>query len=265
MQIPSVVCRNRLALMSLVHFEFDQNLRDLLPSGHPSEAVPVEFTGPQSAKHLLEALGIPHTEIRTVVRGNQNLGLSYLPADGDVLEVAGINSQTMLDEPRFILDGHLGRLAAGLRMLGLDCAYENQAADANLARVACRENRVLLSRDRRLLMRKAVTQGYLVRSLEPDAQLTAVCLRFDLLRWFLPFRRCMRCNSLLQPAAKSSVVDRLLPLTRRYYDVFRVCRNCSNIYWAGSHMAAMHAKIDRLCEVLRGTVPQSNRLDDGRS
>lgn len=248
--------------MPAVRFEFDPNLRALLSSGHSNAAIVIEFSGPQSTKHLLESLGIPHTEIHTVAREEQDLGLAYLPSDGDVLRIFGIWSQHMSDEPRFVLDGHLGRLAADLRMLGLDCAYENQASETDLARIASFDNRILLSRDRRLLMRKAVRQGYLVRSLEPDEQLPEVCTRFDLLSWFRPFRRCIRCNSLLEPAPKSSVVDRLLPLTRRYYQDFRVCRNCAQIYWAGSHMPAMQAKIDRLCEILRHTQSPPDQPDD---
>jgi uncharacterized protein with PIN domain len=67
-------------------------------------------------------------------------------------------------EPRFLLDNHLGRLAATLRMLGFDALYRNDYQDEELARVAQAEGRILLTRDRRLLMRSAVASGYWVRS-----------------------------------------------------------------------------------------------------
>ena len=46
----------------------------------------------------------------------------------------------------FVADGHLGRLARNLRLLGFDVAYDPQADDRQLLRVMERENRALLTR-----------------------------------------------------------------------------------------------------------------------
>jgi hypothetical protein len=83
---------------------------------------------------------------------------------------------------RFLLDVHVGRLAAYLRMAGFDALYSNQASDPELAAIVAREGRVLLTRDRYLLMRTAVDRGYWVRSTEPKQQLLEVVKRFDLAR-----------------------------------------------------------------------------------
>ena len=82
--------------------------------------------------------------------------------------------------PRFVLDGHLGRLARYLRMLGFDTRYDNRAADDELARLSADENRILLTRDRGLLKRSVVRLGYLVRDDDPRRQLGEVCRSYGL-------------------------------------------------------------------------------------
>ena len=47
-----------------------------------------------------------------------------------------------LREPRFVLDGHLGRLAAYLRMLGFDVLWQRQPSDTDLARKSADERRI---------------------------------------------------------------------------------------------------------------------------
>ena len=69
-----------------------------------------------------------------------------------------------LRDPRFVLDVHLGRLAAYLRMLGFDTLYQNRCADDCLAEVARNERRILLTRDVGLLKRGSVTHGYYLRA-----------------------------------------------------------------------------------------------------
>jgi len=66
-------------------------------------------------------------------------------------------------ERRFVLDNHLGRLAAYLRMLGFDSLYRNDYHDEELARISANQQRTLLTRDRGLLKRNIVVHGYLVR------------------------------------------------------------------------------------------------------
>jgi uncharacterized protein with PIN domain len=63
----------------------------------------------------------------------------------------------MDDEPiRLLVDGMLGTLAKWLRLLGYDTAYDNVASDAELARQARAEGRVLLTRDRELSKRRGL-------------------------------------------------------------------------------------------------------------
>lgn len=195
--------------MKQVRFEFAPSLRPLLAPPLRGGAVDLRFTGPQTAKHLIESLGIPHTEIGELRLDGKMVGLGYLVHDGDRLEV---NAETRVEvgagEPRFVLDGHLGRLASHLRMLGLDCLYNSAFEDEELARVSAEEERILLTRDRRLLMRKLVTRGYLLRSLDMQEQLREVVERYALWRWVKPFQRCLRCNHPLEAVSKEAVINR---------------------------------------------------------
>jgi uncharacterized protein with PIN domain len=231
--------------MSAAHFLFHGRLRDFLHPDQRGQSIRVEFHGRQSIKHLAESLGVPHPEIGRIEINSQEGLLNTITQDGDQVQVHPIPNGYAA-EPRFLLDNHLGRLAAYLRMLGFDCLYQNDFRDDELAEILQTEERVLLTRDRRLLMRKVVTHGYCPRSLDSLEQLTEVVERFDLAGRIIPFQRCLRCNHPLEPVAKEEVCDRLEPLTRLYFDEFRICPACKQIYWKGSHFEKMQGIIAKL-------------------
>jgi len=203
--------------MSAAYLLFFGRLKDFLPRDQRDQAISVDFRGRQSLKHLAESLGVPHPEIGQVQVNGQEGTLNTITEDGDRVEFHSIPNGCPV-APRFILDNHLGRLAAYLRMLGFDCLYQNDYGDEELAETAQREGRILLTRDRRLLMRKAGTHGYCPRSLDPTEQLAEVLERFKLAEQMIPFHRCLRCNHPLEPVAKEAVLDRLEPLTKLYFD-----------------------------------------------
>jgi uncharacterized protein with PIN domain len=233
--------------MKVARFRFDAGLRALLQRSHAEGEFDYRFNGPQSAKHLIESVGIPHTEIGAIVVGAAAVGMGYLVQDRDTVDVFGnAPSPISAEEPRFVIDGHLGRLAAHLRMLGFDCLYENESDDAALAARSADEARILLTRDRRLLMRKSVERGYLLRSLDPHEQLLETLRRYGLGPWIKPFQRCLRCNHPLEAISKEAVLDRLEPLTKLYFNEFRICPACRQIYWKGSHFERMQRLIASL-------------------
>ena len=242
--------------MKTAWFEFDKALAGLLDRSRRSGAFELSFSGPQSVKHLVESLGVPHTEIGEIECGGRQVDLHYQVQSGDAIKVHSVPpSRAPGEEPRFILDGHLGRLNSSLRMLGFDCLYEGAAEDEVLAKLAIAEGRTLLTRDRHLLMRKTILLGYLVRSLDPSEQLIEVTRRFGLSPMFHPLQRCIRCNTLLQPVEKQAVLDRLQPLTRRYFDIFRICPHCGQVYWKGSH-------VDRMLRVIAKLRSEASRESD---
>jgi uncharacterized protein with PIN domain len=153
---------------------------------------------------------------------------------------------------KFVTDGHLGALTRNLRLLGFDVAYEQNADDRQLLEVMARENRALLTRDRRLLMHGIVQHGYCPRSQNADEQAIEVVRRFDLSELIAPFTRCLRCNAPLEEAAKADVIDELEPLTKIYYDQFRRCPGCKQIYWSGSHFPKLQKRIEEIRSRVQG-------------
>jgi uncharacterized protein len=185
----------------------------------------------QTVKACVEALGVPHVEVGTVEANGTAADLSRLVDPGDVVDVHPAKQAAA----RFALDGHLGRLARYLRLVGLDVTHRQGIDDAEVVALAVAEARTVLTRDRELLMRKALTSGYWVRNTEPRLQLREVVSRFGLEDRLAPFTRCMACNGLLEDVDKEKIAHRLEPGTRRSYDAFRRCTSCGQVFWAGAH------------------------------
>jgi len=248
--------------VSAARFRFYAELNDFLPDENWGKELTRNFSVSGSVKDFVESFGVPHTEVDLVLANGNPVDFSYLVRDGDrvsvypVFESLDISSVSRvrpapLRALRFLLDVHVGRLAAYLRMAGFDALYGNQSSDAELAGIVAGEGRVLLTRDRYLLMRTAVDRGYWVRSTEPKQQLLEVVRRFDLASSMRPFTRCLACNSLLEDASRESVWERLPPKIREK-DAFRVCRNCQRVYWEGSHHERMSKLLSWVKQALRG-------------
>jgi hypothetical protein len=158
-----------------------------------------------------------------------------------VVEVSAVLRPQRVPPGGFLLDVGLGALARRLRLLGLDAAWSNDAADADLAARAAAEERVLLTQDRGLLMRRGV-RGALVRGSRPDDQLADVVDRFAVEP--APLTRCTACGARLEPVPKAEVTDLLPAGTRRTYDDFSRCPACGRLYWRGAHAR----RIDQLVE-----------------
>jgi uncharacterized protein with PIN domain len=243
--------------MKRAYVRFYAQLNDFLPPSQKQKTARYAFDVSGSVKDIIESMGVPHTEVDLILANSEPVDFAYLVQDGDTISVyptfQSLDISPLLrlrPEPlreiRFVADTHLGRLAAYLRMLGFDTLYRRDCADEELARVSAADRRILLTRDRGLLMRNIVTRGYCLRETDPARQLVEVMQCFDVMPWVAPFRRCMHCNALLRPVAKESVVDRLLPETQRYYDEFFLCPACDRIYWKGSHYRRMQRFIDRV-------------------
>lgn len=229
-----------------VWFHFDGELNDFLPLEQRNTEFETVVGATDTLKHVIESLGVPHTEV-ALVKVNGNLGaLSQQAAAADHIQVFPHIEPVRIVNIRFALDGHLGRLAAYLRMLGFDTWYDRFADDPQLACVSKAQSRVLLTRDVGLLKRREVELGYCVRSDKPHQQLREVTRRFALLPHLSPFQRCMDCNAPLDPVAKTEIAHLLPPHTRETKNEFSQCRDCRKIFWRGSHHARMLGWIEDL-------------------
>ena len=215
-----------------------------------------ELSERTSIKDAVEACGVPHTEVDLILVNGQPVDFGDVLESSAVVEVYPVDSQRItvftenrlqvLDIGRFVADGHLGKLVRDLRLLGIDVAYDPAAEDRQLVEIAVNQNRALLTRDRRLLMHAVLRHGAYLRSQNPFEQTLEVIRRFQLGSVWIPFSRCLRCNGPLQPVAKTAVIDRLEPLTRKYYEQFRNCSGCGQIYWSGSHFDKLRDRVEKL-------------------
>jgi uncharacterized protein len=252
--------------MPWVSIRFYAELGDFLPAGRRQVAFAHAVKEHVSVKDLVESLGVPHTEVDLILVNGESVEFSYRVQDGDRISVYPMFESLditpllrvrpqPLREPRFVLDTHLGKLAGYLRLLGFDTLYRNDYPDPLLVQISHREGRILLTRDRGVLKHRLVTHGYYVWETDPTCQVVEVLRRFDLAGAVAPFRRCMRCNGLLEPVAKERITDQLQPKTRLYYDEFRQCAGCGRVYWKGSH----HERMQRFVE---STLSQVQQIGD---
>jgi len=213
-----------------------------------------------SVKDIIEACGIPHTEVDLLLINGSPVDFSAVLAQDVVIEVYSPtqrrstffpeNHLQVRDLRKFVADGHLGKLVRDLRLLGIDVIYDRAAEDHELIKIAGSQDRALLTRDRRLLMHSAVRNGYYLRSQNPLQQTVEILGRFNLASVLTPFTRCLLCNALLEPAEKEKIIGQLEPLTKVYYDQFRRCLGCGQVYWSGSHFE----KLQRRIELIRSRV-----------
>ncbi len=241
--------------MSQAKFQFFGDLNSFLKPTYREKLFVYSFKGTPAIKHLIESLRIPHTEVGKILVNNLQVDLTYLVQLDDHIQVFPITNMLdgdtqqldlieLSEEKKFLLDNHLGRLAVYMRMLGFDVNYRNDYQDDELVSIARAERRILLTRDRGLLMRSVITKGYYIRNKDPKQQINEVLKRFNLFLHIDPFHRCLRCNSPLNPVDKENVENRLQPLTQKYYNEFHICPSCDQIYWKGSHYKRMLQLVD---------------------
>lgn len=232
--------------MAQVQLRFYEELNDFLAPELRKRDFMHDFGRRTSVKDMIESFGVPHTEVEIILVNGQSVDFSHIVQDGERISVypmfEGLDVTPLLRlrpqplrTPRFIIDTNLGRLAGYLRLLGFDCLYRNDYADRAVAETAQREQRTVLTRDRALLQHRIIDRGYFVREVRPRFQVKEVLARFDLYRLIKPFSRCTRCNGELRDVDKATIVDRLEPKTKKYFDAFRLCTGCRQIYWQGSH------------------------------
>jgi uncharacterized protein with PIN domain len=241
-----------------VRLEFFGDLQFFLRRDHRGQSMVRSLNEKTSIKDVIESCGVPHPEVDLILANGipalfshqleQETALAVYPVatpleffPGDRLQARHLAS--------FVADGHLGKLARDLRLLGFDVAYERNPTDAQLLETMSRERRALLTRDRRLLMHAVVQDGFYPRSQNPEEQTAEVLRRFELGRRVAPFTRCLACNIPLVSVPKADVFAQLEPLTKKYYQDFRRCPGCGKIYWPGSHFAKLQARITRLLAV----------------
>ena len=243
--------------MKTVCFRFYEELNDFLPQDKRKRRFEHKFVDRASVKDVIESIGVPHSEIDLILVNGASVGYDYIVDDGDDVSVypefESIDISSLqhlrpepLRVPRFVLDVHLGTLARYLRMMGFDSIYANNFADEEIVKISAEQKRTILTRDRGILKRTAVTRGYFVRNEDPKLQLAEITKRFDLRKKISEFSRCMECNGILKETKKTDVEKRLPKKVREKQDAFMICPDCGKIYWRGSHVDKMTSLINKI-------------------
>jgi len=148
------------------------------------------------------------------------------------------------EAPKFLVDEMLQRLGRWLRAAGYDTVIAiNASPDYYLLRQAINENRLLLTRDRKLMEHRRAPGNVILltcNSLEECVQALTQQLHID---WqHKPFSRCLVCNTPLLDAtpdqirhAPASVHERDLPAL--------YCPRCNQVFWEGSHVKRMRHQL----------------------
>jgi uncharacterized protein with PIN domain len=135
----------------------------------------------------------------------------------------------------FMADAMLDRLARWLRILGYYTVYEKVITDEALIERAMRGNRWLLTRDRRLVLRKLLRT--LLASDDVAGQLRQLQrdLAIDLDLTHQRAYRCAHCNLTLTALSHGDAASLFLPFVAEHYRAFLHCRNCRRVFWPGTH------------------------------
>lgn len=241
-----------------VKIRFYEELNDFIRKDIRKRRVEKGLKHSTTVKDVIESFGVPHTEVDLILVNGESADFNYHVNDQDdisvypMFESLNISGVTRLQgrplrDPRFVVDVNLGRLAKKLRFLGLDTIYRNDYSDEDLLQIVTGQERVLLTRDRRLLMHKVVQRGYLPRSDIPNRQTVEVVHRFDLADQLKPFYRCMECNGVLNLIPKAEILHRLESKTKLYYQHFAQCGGCGKEYWQGSHYHRLRDFAEWVC------------------
>lgn len=135
----------------------------------------------------------------------------------------------------------LGRLARELRLLGIDCTYQNEPNSEQIFKRAKQEGRLLLTRNTKLKDKESVI---FVESENVVDQVQQILATFpDLV--IKPMSRCLNCNGVLVEREKESIKSEVPFYVYRTQERFYSCPDCGKIYWRGTHYEDMKKRINK--------------------
>lgn len=157
----------------------------------------------------------------------------------------------------FVADAMLGRLARWLRTLDFDVLFDESLHDDQLVALARRDDRLLLTRDRRLCLDRGSPPWCVLLDAErPAAQLRELHARFRIFRpgWRRRLlSRCTVCNSPLRPAREDEIEELVPDAVRGDATVLEAgvnrCPGCGRAYWRGGHVRRMEEWLERVADV----------------
>ncbi|CUS77992.1 hypothetical protein JGI7_01562 [Candidatus Kryptonium thompsonii] len=136
---------------------------------------------------------------------------------------------------RFVADVMLGKLARWLRLLGYDTIYNPKLSTKELVKIANEEERVFLTRSKRVAEEFGAKNFYIIKAEKFKEQLNEVIKNLHLDTETNLFSRCSICNTEIVEVEKSSIINLIPEETAKSFEEFYQCPKCGKIYWNGSH------------------------------
>jgi len=238
---------------------FYEELNDFLPEHRRKTDFDALFTGKRSIKDMIEALGVPHTEIDLILVNGISVDFDYILQDNDrvsvypVFESLNITDITRLRKiplrrNRFIADINLGDIVKYMRILGFDVYYDTSLSNRGIIEISKNKTRIILTKNKKLLKFKDVSHGIFIRPGTPLDQIGRIIVYLDIKSSIKPFSRCLKCNSLLNTIPKEKILDRIPLKTRACCDEYVLCQTCDKIFWKGTHFISMEKFVGQIMD-----------------
>ena len=245
--------------MPKVMFRFYEELNDFLPEHRKKTDFYATLKGKRSIKDMIEALGVPHTEIDLILVNGISVGFNTILHDNDrisvypVFESLNITDTTRLRKlplrrNKFIADINLGNIVKYMRVLGLDVYYDALLSNREIIELSNKEKRIILTKNKQLLKFKDVSHGIFIRPGTTTEQIKRIIDYLDINNDIVPFSRCLRCNTLLKNVSKEQILDRIPPKTKKFCSEFVQCQSCDKIYWKGTHFIKMEKFVRQILD-----------------
>lgn len=243
--------------MPKVTFRFYEELNDFLPADRQKTDFEIDFKSKRSIKDMIEALGVPHVEVDLILINGKSVDFNYIIQAEDrvsvypVFESLNIEKVTHLRKiplrcTKFIANVNLGEITKYMRLLGFDVYFDPAISAQEIIKISKNENRIILTKSRKLLKFKEVSHGIFIRPGKTEDQVRRIMDFLDIKNQVRPFSRCLLCNTRLEKIPKENIRDRIPPKVKELYDEYNHCTSCDRIYWKGSHQIKMQNVIDQI-------------------
>lgn len=235
-----------------IHLKFEGDLAALLQREDRAQPVTRQFPPWTRVQTIVESCGVPPVEIDLIVVDGQPSGFDTFICDDAQITLLpphlapSVFVDHRLQQPhadRFVADGRLGHLTRNLRLLGLDVSYDLNATADDLLETMTTQGRALLTRDRTLLMRREIENGYCPRSDTAEQQTLEVVRRFQL--ELHPYTRCLRCNGLLHHVEVPSTGELSVTVPKNQQSDLRRCATCQHLYTSSTQARQLESTIRR--------------------
>jgi uncharacterized protein len=157
------------------------------------------------------------------------------------------------NQPRYIVDSMFGNVARKLRILGFDTYYSSNLRDDEVIRMGIEQSRTVITGDRELFSR-SVKRKIPAVLLHSGNDLQDICNILKSHSVLLEFNqssaRCAKCNGVLTKSPKKNIKEKVKDKVFDTYEIFYKCKDCSNVYWMGTHVTEIECWIKKLNDLI---------------